>query len=59
MIFIQYGYSDVSRIVGGIIARRLKSHDIIYNTLLPLAEQRCLERDLSKLGQPAMKHVSA
>jgi hypothetical protein len=44
-------------IVGGIIARSIKSHAIIFNRLLPIAEQRCLERDLANLGQAVPKHV--
>ncbi|KAI1412118.1 cytochrome P450 [Hypoxylon sp. FL1857] len=44
-------------VIGGIIARRLKSHDTIYSTLLPVAEQRCLERENAKLGRPVPKHA--
>ncbi|KAI1375702.1 cytochrome P450 [Hypoxylon crocopeplum] len=44
-------------LVGAVIARRLTSHEKIYNTLLPIAEQRCLERDLAKLGQTVPKHA--
>jgi hypothetical protein len=50
-------YAEESSIVGGIIARKIKSHKIIFNRLLPIAEQRCLERDLANLGQKVPKHV--
>ncbi|KAF3060320.1 Ent-kaurene oxidase [Daldinia childiae] len=43
-------------IIGGIISSRLKSHEIIFNTLLPIAEQRCLERDLKFSGQKVPDH---
>ncbi|OOF97840.1 hypothetical protein ASPCADRAFT_128031 [Aspergillus carbonarius ITEM 5010] len=37
-------------LVGAFISRRLRSHEIIYAILLPIAEQRCLERDRKNLG---------
>jgi len=46
-------------LIGGIIARTIGSHEIIFNRLLPIAEQRCLERDLANLGQKVPKHVSS
>lgn len=46
-----------SSIVGNIIARRLKSHGVIFNRLLPIAQERCLERDAAKLGQKVPQHV--
>lgn len=46
-------------IVGGIITRSIHSHKVIFNRLLPIAEQRCLERDLANLGQTVPKHVRA
>jgi hypothetical protein len=49
-----YSYSSI----GGIIARRLKSHEVIYNTLVPIAEQRCIERDLKAAGHTVPTHVS-
>ncbi|KAF1845866.1 uncharacterized protein K460DRAFT_406099 [Cucurbitaria berberidis CBS 394.84] len=45
-------------IVGGIIARTIKSHEAIYNRLVPIVEQRCLERDLANLGQPVTIHIA-
>jgi hypothetical protein len=45
-------------LIGGIIARTIHSHEIIFNRLLPIAEQRCLERDLANVGQRVPKHVS-
>ncbi|KAH8688014.1 cytochrome P450 [Tricladium varicosporioides] len=44
-------------IVGGIIARRLKSHETVFNALLPIAQQRCQERDLENIGQAVPKHA--
>ncbi|KAK2745535.1 hypothetical protein FQN57_003660 [Myotisia sp. PD_48] len=44
-------------LVGGIIARRLKSHETIFNALLPIAEERCQERDLANLGHKVPKHT--
>lgn len=35
----------------------LKSQEVVYNTLLPIAEQRCIERDLRNLGHPVPYHV--
>ncbi|KAL5121805.1 hypothetical protein ACEQ8H_000020 [Pleosporales sp. CAS-2024a] len=43
-------------LVGGMIARKIESHKIIFNRLLPIAEQRCLERDLAHLGQKVATH---
>ncbi|KAI2466919.1 cytochrome P450 [Annulohypoxylon bovei var. microspora] len=43
--------------VGQLIARYLKSHETIFNTLIPVAEQRCLEKDLGNLGQTMPKHA--
>lgn len=44
-------------ILGGIFSRTIHSHKVIFNRLLPIAEQRCLERDLANLGQKVPKHV--
>ncbi|KAI0200207.1 cytochrome P450 [Astrocystis sublimbata] len=44
-------------VVGRLIAYYLKSHETIFDTLLPVAEQRCAEKDLAKLGQPVPKHA--
>jgi hypothetical protein len=52
-----WGQTDMRSIIGGIIARKIESHKIIFNRLLPIAEQRCLERDLANLGQKVPKHV--
>lgn len=49
--------SFLSPIVGGIIARTLKSHAVIFNRLLPIAQERCIERDAAKLGQKVPQHV--
>ncbi|KAL4925063.1 cytochrome P450 [Aspergillus undulatus] len=42
---------------GALIKRTLRSHEVIYKTLLPVAEQRCLERDLKNLGHEVPKHA--
>ncbi|KNG49002.1 cytochrome p450 [Stemphylium lycopersici] len=49
--------SFLSPIVGGIIARTLKSHAVIFNRLLPIAQERCIERDAAKLGQKVPQHA--
>jgi hypothetical protein len=56
-ISTSWGQTDMCSIIGGIIARKIESHKIIFNRLLPIAEQRCLERDLANLGQKVPKHV--
>ncbi|KAL3462038.1 cytochrome P450 [Aspergillus heterothallicus] len=43
---------------GAPIQRRLRSHATIYAELLPIAEQRCRDRDLAKLGHEVPKHLS-
>lgn len=45
------------RLIGRVIGRRLKSQVVVYDALLPVAEQRCLERDLRNLGQKVPSHV--
>ncbi|EOA80779.1 hypothetical protein ACJQWK_09841 [Exserohilum turcicum] len=49
--------SFLSPIFGNIIARTLKSHGVIFNRLLPIAEQRCVERDAANLGQKVPEHA--
>ncbi|RYP11200.1 hypothetical protein DL765_007853 [Monosporascus sp. GIB2] len=44
-------------IVGNILGRRLKAQDRIFNTLLPIAEQRVVERDLKTLGHSVPQHT--
>lgn len=46
-----------SSLVGGIISSRIKSHSTIFYALLPIAEQRVLERELKSAGQPVPHHV--
>ncbi|KAF2472307.1 cytochrome P450 [Lindgomyces ingoldianus] len=43
--------------VGGIIARRKKCHEVLFNALMPVAEERCRERDRLNLGQTVPKHA--
>ncbi|KAI1822652.1 cytochrome P450 [Xylaria intraflava] len=47
----------IAWLVGGIISRRLRSQKIIFDSLLPIAEQRCLEREQKKLGQAVPPHA--
>ncbi|KAI9155657.1 Ent-kaurene oxidase [Paramyrothecium foliicola] len=44
-------------IVGRVLGSQLKAQEIIFNTLVPIAEQRVLEREMKKLGQPVPYHV--
>ncbi|KAL4756766.1 cytochrome P450 [Aspergillus foveolatus] len=44
-------------VLGALIQRCLRSHAAIYEALLPIAEQRCLERDFAKLGHEVPKHA--
>ncbi|KAF4633231.1 hypothetical protein G7Y89_g4888 [Cudoniella acicularis] len=43
--------------VGNFLTWKLKSHEVIFGTLVPVAEQRCLERDLKNLGQQVPYHA--
>lgn len=36
---------------------RLKAQEIIFDTLVRIAKQRCLERDLKQMGQAVPNHV--
>ncbi|EAQ83430.1 hypothetical protein CHGG_09834 [Chaetomium globosum CBS 148.51] len=49
----------MSPILGRLMRRRLKSQDVVYNTLLAVTEQRCLERDMKNLGQDVPYHIYA
>jgi hypothetical protein len=49
--------ADYRRIIGGLIAKHLHAHEIIFNTLLPVAQQRIDEKALADLGQKVPKHV--
>ncbi|KAK8001020.1 hypothetical protein PG991_013242, partial [Apiospora marii] len=44
-------------IIGRLVASRMKSHEVIYDSLIPIAEQRCRERDQKLLGQPVPNHA--
>ncbi|KAL2283202.1 hypothetical protein FJTKL_10088 [Diaporthe vaccinii] len=44
-------------VVGRIMSRKLKSQEVIFNTLMPIAEQRCMERDMKQLGQSVPQHA--
>lgn len=39
------------------MSRRIRSQKVVYDTLVPVAEQRCLERDLKNAGQVTPYHV--
>lgn len=47
------------RLVGKAMGGRLQSQKIIFDTLLPIAEDRCHERDLKAAGQAVPHHVSS
>lgn len=40
------------------MGRRLKSQEVVFNALLPIAEERCHERDLKAAGQTVPHHVN-
>ncbi|CAG8958655.1 hypothetical protein HYFRA_00011496 [Hymenoscyphus fraxineus] len=44
-------------LVGKLLAMRLGAHKTIYDTLLPVAQQRCRERDQKDLGQQVPIHL--
>ncbi|CAG9957158.1 unnamed protein product [Clonostachys rosea f. rosea IK726] len=44
-------------VIGSILGHRLAAQDVIYNTLLPIAEQRVVERDLKAIGQVVPEHA--
>ncbi|POS73986.1 ent-kaurene oxidase [Diaporthe helianthi] len=44
-------------LIGGILGRRLKSQKIVFDALLPIAEDRCRERDLKAAGQTVPHHA--
>ncbi|KAI0870674.1 cytochrome P450 [Hypoxylon argillaceum] len=48
---------SLAPIFGNFIGRLLNSQQEIFNTLLPVAQQRCQERDLAMLGQQVPKHA--
>ncbi|KAI0502862.1 cytochrome P450 [Xylaria bambusicola] len=47
----------IAGLLGGVVSRRLRSQRVIFDTLLPVAEQRCLEREQKKLGQTVPHHA--
>ncbi|KAM7184927.1 Ent-kaurene oxidase [Rhypophila sp. PSN 637] len=47
----------ISPVLGRILSRRIKNQEVVYNTLVPVAEQRCLERDRKKLGHETPRHA--
>ncbi|OTA76492.1 hypothetical protein M434DRAFT_38836 [Hypoxylon sp. CO27-5] len=44
-------------LVGGIIGLRLNAQENVFNTLLPIAERRVLERGMKRLGHSVPYHV--
>ncbi|KAI0546096.1 cytochrome P450 [Xylaria curta] len=44
-------------ILGRLIARRLTCQKAIYDALIPIATERCEERERAKLGHPVPKHA--
>ncbi|KAF2177798.1 cytochrome P450 [Zopfia rhizophila CBS 207.26] len=49
--------SFIAPAIGSIIASRLQSHKVIFNALLPVAEERCRQRDLALAGQAVPQHA--
>ncbi|KAG8158165.1 hypothetical protein KVR01_011926 [Diaporthe batatas] len=49
--------SSMARLVGRAMGRRLKSQRLVFEALLPVAEQRCLERDLKAAGHAVPHHA--
>ena len=47
----------LTSVIGNIISRHIKSHEIIFKGLLPVVEERCRERDLALAGQSVPYHV--
>ncbi|CEL06473.1 hypothetical protein ASPCAL09650 [Aspergillus calidoustus] len=50
-------HPNVDAQIGAVIQRFLSSHKAVYEVLLPIADQRCLQRDLGKLGGELPKHA--
>ncbi|EMR72872.1 putative fad binding domain-containing protein [Eutypa lata UCREL1] len=44
-------------VIERVIRGRLKAQEIIFDTLVRIAKQRCLERDLKQMGQAVPNHV--
>ncbi|KAH8593607.1 cytochrome P450 [Bisporella sp. PMI_857] len=42
--------------IGNGIARRLKSHKVLFNTLVPIAQERIEEKKLKQMGQKVEQH---
>ncbi|KAI1119833.1 cytochrome P450 [Nemania abortiva] len=47
----------LARLVGPLIASRLTCQKVLYNTLVPIATERCKDRDRARLGQTVPKHA--
>ncbi|MCJ1356768.1 MAG: hypothetical protein MMC33_006764 [Icmadophila ericetorum] len=43
-------------LVGGVLSRRLNAHKSFFQSLTPVAEERCRERDREMLGHAVPKH---
>ncbi|KFA71335.1 hypothetical protein S40288_09118 [Stachybotrys chartarum IBT 40288] len=43
--------------LGRLLGSRLKAQEVICNTLVPIAKQRCLEREMKKLDQDVPHHA--
>ncbi|KAI1172625.1 cytochrome P450 [Nemania sp. FL0916] len=55
--FVKLLPKGLAPILGGLMARRLTCQKAIYNALVPIATQRCEERDRANMGQPVPKHA--
>ncbi|KAK4185240.1 Ent-kaurene oxidase [Podospora australis] len=47
----------MSPFLGRLMAQRIKAQKVVYDTLVPITEQRCLERDQKNLGQKVPYHA--
>ncbi|KAI0183417.1 cytochrome P450 [Xylaria flabelliformis] len=47
----------IAHILGPLIARHLTCQQVLYNALIPIATERCNERDRKHLGQTVPKHA--
>ncbi|KAK1757158.1 cytochrome P450 [Echria macrotheca] len=48
--------SWLAPIVGRLVGRRNAAQRVLYNTLMPIAQRRCEERELASQGQQVPKH---
>ncbi|KAI1273034.1 cytochrome P450 [Xylaria sp. FL0933] len=47
----------LANVIGPLISRQLTCQKVLYNTLVPIAMERCNDRDRARLGQHVTKHA--